>query len=371
MNTRRLLPASVGAVLLVGVTWWSGRLGPQPAAAPLLPPRAAPPSGGAAPPLEEHVPALAGDRTESSGDTDPVTRSTAGMLALMRRAEGLSADDPDQFQTLAALTNEFDNGLAPATAALLVRHMPSGFLATAWGDMALRRWAGADRPSAAAWMAANPDPSPIAAAALAHGWFAQDPEGALAYLADLPAGPWKTNMANSVAEDALVAREPEAAARCLAVSPADNPRLGELREWIALHWGARSHAEASAWADRAGDPATRERLLAAVSVGHANVDPLAAAESLLARVGSPDLARPALASIVRIWTNTDPAAAADWVSAFPPGPEQQTSIEQLLAVWAPANPAAARAWQNALSDLATRDFAAGVLERMSAESQTP
>lgn len=272
----------------------------------------------------------------------------AEMTELMRRAEGLSADDGAEFQELATLTNEFDNGLTAETAAALVREMPAGFLATPWGDLALRHWARADRRAAAEWMAAHPDPSPVAATALMHDWFARDGAGAFAYAAALPEGVWRSHVAMSASEEALVAEAPADAMRFLALSAADHPRRQELQEWVALHWGRLAPEEASAWAERAETPELRDRLLAATGVGHANVDPLAAAEAVLARVKNPEVAAEALATITRVWAGRDPAAAAQWVEAFPAGPERERAAGRLLEIWSASDRETAERWRATL-----------------------
>lgn len=259
----------------------------------------------------------------------------AEMTELMRRAEGLSADDGAEFQELATLTNEFDNGLTAEKAAALVREMPAGFLATPWGDLALRHWARADREAAAAWMAAHPDPSPVAATALMHDWFAQDGAGAFAYAAALPAGVWRSHVAMSASEEALVAEAPADAMRFLALSAADHPRRQELQEWVALHWGRLAPEEAAAWAERAETPELRDRLLASAAIGRANRDPEAAARWLQATASAGEAQTRAAEAIARLWTARDPEAAGRWVESLPAGALRESAEAGLLAVASP------------------------------------
>lgn len=296
-----------------------------------------------------------------------VRRLVAEMQAIMRRAEGLSAEDAKQFETLAGLTNEFENGLDAERAALLVRHMPAGFLSTVWGDLALRRWAREQRAAAAAWMAAHPDPSQLAATALMHGWFDADPQAAKDYLALLPEGMWRTHAATAAAEEALVAGKPSETLALLQFSSADNPRLSELEEWSALAWGRTDFGAALAWAAKAESTEQRDRLLAAAHVGYANVDPAGAATALLRSVSSPEAAWEGAASIVRIWAATDAAAAARWVETFPAGAGRTRALTQLLEVWAHADERSTRRWVATLPDEADRLAASRVLEAITAE----
>lgn len=371
MNPARSAIAVVVALVLVGSLHWAGR--PDSGAETYV--SALPPSAALA--GEDKTRSVSGPLTvppaesKRDGESERVRRLVDEMRDLMRRAEGLSGDDIGEFESLANLTNEFENGLDREKAALLVRHMPPGFLATPWGDLALRRWAREDRASAAAWMAANPDPSPVAAAALMHGWFAEDKVAARDYVAGLPDGPWKTHAATSAAEEALVAEEPVELLDFLSLSQGENPRREELQEWAAIMWGKNNYTEAIAWASGAAEVSRRERLVAAVNVGYANTDPLAAAEDLLARVKSADSAAPALGSIVRIWSAREPVAAAQWVAAFPAGPEKTHAIRQLLEIWVPADRGSATRWQQSLADPVARLQAEAALVAIEAEIEEP
>ena len=366
------MKASRGAALIVvlglaGAAYWSGRRdsGAETSVSAL------PDS----PPIERevgavHAPAPIGGSTLNPAkdrDAERVQRLVREMKDLMDRASGLSADDIGEFELLANLTNEFDNGLDLEKAALLVRHMPAGFLATAWGDLALRRWAREDRAAAAAWMAEHPDPSPMAATALMHGWFFEDKVAARDYVAELPEGPWKTNTATSAAEEALVAEAPVDLLDFLSLPQGENPRRAELQEWAAIMWGKNHYNDAIAWASGASDVAQQERLIAAVNVGHANTDPLMAAEALLARVKSAEVVAPALGSIVRIWSGKEPGSAAQWVASFPAGPEKAKAVEQLLEVWGHNDPSAAKIWADGLEDKGARAVAEQVLSAIEAD----
>lgn len=367
MNPARSAIAVVVALVLVGSFHWAGRLDSGAETDISAPPPSSALAGEVDAISVSSPLALAPLEPKREWESERVRRLVDEMQDLMRRAEGLSGDDIGEFELLANLTNEFENGLDTEKAALLVRHMPPGFLATPWGDLALRRWARGDRASAAAWMAANPDPSPVAATALMQGWFAEDKVAARDYVAGLPDGPWKTHAATSAAEEALVAEEPVELLDFLSLSQGENPRREELQEWAAIMWGKNNYTEALTWASGAADVSRRERLVAAVNVGYSNTDPLVAAEDLLARVKSADIAAPALGSIVRIWSAKEPVAAAQWVASFPAGPEKAKAVEQLIEVWAHGEASAAKAWADALDDEASRAAAAQVLAAIDAE----
>ncbi len=198
------------------------------------------------------------------------------------------------------------------------------------------------------------------------GWFGEDAEQARAYVGGLEPGVWRDNVATSVAEDAIVAENPSETLRFLEFVGVENSRRLEVQEWAALAWGKSSYAEASAWAAQAVAPEQRERLLAAVNVGYANTDPLAAAESLLAMVKNRAVVAPALGSIMRIWAAKEPTEAAEFVASFPASAEQKLAVGELLEVWGRLDEASARGWLEKLSDAEARDHAELVMARIKA-----
>ena len=348
-------------LLLAGLALWPGRPGGS---------GSGDDARGTPPDQRTPPAAAAGSRhpRESGREPESLRRLLDRTGDLLERIGRLGSGDTGQFEEIARLTNEFENGLDAATAERLVKFMPGDFPATSLGDISLRVWATADRAAAAAWMAAHPSPSPVAASALVHGWFAEDKEAMAGYLASLPDGVWKTHVIASAAGEALAAGSARETVRMLDLGAGTDPHHQELYEWAAVRWGLADPAAAVAWASDMQDPRQQQRLLASVHVGHANVDPVAAAAALLDQVEDPEVALPAIGSIVRVWANQEPEEAARWVAGFPPGPEQSLGLAQLLAVWGPVDSGAADEWIMTLADPSAKREAGEILRRVRSES---
>lgn len=241
-------------------------------------------------------------------------------------------DDIERFRRSADLENEFAALLDADTAAFLVRLMPAGFVDSHFGVISLNKWAGADRAAAAAWMARHPGTTAVSAEALARGWLSADPSGLSAHLDRLPPGVWRDNLAVTAAEDAFLARKTDTVSAMLEHAAPNNARRRQLAEWNATAWARNDVEAAAAWASREPEPARRETLFAAVSIGQANTDPEAASARLVRTVTDPAALKPAVHAIVRIWAARDPSAAASWVAGLPDGLLRQEGEDSLLAM---------------------------------------
>lgn len=327
--------------LALGLGWGLARLAFPPAGRVSVPARATaspargaavsstPVSAPAAPPAELPSPAAA-----SGTDDQRLLREVAALSLEFDRLRALP-DDIDNFRRSADLENEFMAMLDAETAAFLVREMPAGFVDTHFGILSLTRWAGADRADASAWMASHPGATPSSAEALARGWWGEDRPALAAHLDQLPAGPWKTNLAVTAAEDAYLGKEPAEVLALLGRAAPGDARRTQLVEWNATAWGIRDPDAASAWAAGEPDAATRQRLLAAVAIGEASQDPAAAAARLARTVVAPEAARPAVQAIARLWAVRDPAAATRWTDTLPAGLLRDEAKAGLLAILSP------------------------------------
>lgn len=285
--------------------------------------------------------------------------------AKMREFDRLRAlpDDIGNFRKSAEIENEYRASLDPETAALLLCHMPLEFRDTYFGQIALGIWAHADRGAAAEWMAAHPSSSQATAAALAGGWFTDDPGGLRDYLDELPPGAWKNSLATTASEDAFVAKDPQQSIELLDQAQGFDAHRSELYGWAVTAWAKDDFASAVKWATSITDPAMRQRMLASAAVGQANVDPATAAGWAIANVSDPQALEPAVTSIIRLWAQKDATAAAGWVAQFPPGTVRDNALDGLMAIWAPGDPQGAGAWQATLVDPKLRDQARQAFEK--------
>lgn len=290
-------------------------------------------------------------------------RQLLAQLQLLQKVDSI-----ENLQAAAEVEIEFNELLDSGAAALFVREMPADFVGTWFGDLALRRWATEDRRAAAEWMKQHPSDSPVAATALAHDWVIKDPDGLRAYIDHLPAGSWKHNIIKSAGEEALVADKPVTTIELLNRIAGEDARRDELYDWTVTKWAMSDPVRALEWAAKVGDPVLREKLLAAASVGYANVEPEHAAQWAATTTPCPESA---LICIVRIWAAKDPEPAARWVQQFPGGPARDKLLEGLMAIWASTDAKKAGEWQRTLPDPAMREQAGQLLARVSAETRLP
>jgi hypothetical protein len=305
-------------------------------------------------PLAERLPPAPG----AGEPVAPDVASREPLGALQRRALSLmveyearrTADDPVGAD---AARLRFEEILNDETAVLFVQTLPAGFLESFFGDLALRRWAARDRAAAAAWMAAHPPASPVASAALAHGWVTADPASLHAYLDELPSGVWKSLVACSASEEALVADNPRETLRLLGKIADADPRRDELYAWAVTKWARTEPAAAAAWAAEVPDALLSDRLLAAAAIGHASSSPADAARWAMRTIASPEALCSAVSAIARLWGASEPLDAARWIQTLPPGRAKDEGLENLLSVWAFRDQAQARAWGKTIDDEAT------------------
>ncbi|BCU79700.1 hypothetical protein [Luteolibacter sp. LG18] len=269
---------------------------------------------------------------EPSGDHDADLNLLAKTRALATAFERFHAhpDDIDLFRKAAEIENEFTQHLDPRSAAILVRKMPAGFVDTRFGTLALAKWATADRLEAAGWMAVHPGTTPTATSALARGWFAEAPCSLKAHLDALPSGDWKSHLALTASEDALVSRDSQATLDLLDRVDTRDPHRAQLQEWTFTSWATIDPSAAASQAAREPDAKRREVLLAAVVIGEANLSPEAAAENLARQVMTPETRKPALEAIARIWGPQDHEAAYRWMQSLPPGEEREFVRTELI-----------------------------------------
>ncbi len=304
------------------------------------------PSASAVAPVASAVVADPGPTAFAAGPVPPPSLLESAEARFRRQVAELSAeferlragpDDIERFRASAELENEYADLLErkPALAAMLVREMPAGFVDTHFGVLALLRWAAAERREAAEWMAVHPAATGPAAEALARGWLAEDEASLAEHLAALPPTAWRAGLAHVAAEDAFLAKRPEAVLAMLDYAAEDDARGRQLVEWNATAWAIQDVEAAAAWAAREPDAERRRTLLAAVAVGEANRDPESAARRLFRDAGEGPAVEDAVEAIARLWTRRDAEAAARWAAGLPEGALRERAEAGLLAVAAP------------------------------------
>jgi hypothetical protein len=247
----------------------------------------------------------------------------------------------------------------------IVRALSPEWLATPFGEIALRRWAGLDHLAAATWLAAVPGVTAYQAGLVVYGWLGQDRTGFHAYLAALPDGAWKQDVLKVATNDALLLKDGVEAIDLLLRQPPAGQR-DEMLGWAATEWARQDPVRAAEWARQIGDPALQAKLFGAVAVGYAWKAPQQAAELLVASAPREGVDHAVLSSVMNIWSPQAPAAAAAWVTDHLAGADQLLAIRSVLTAWGYADFAAAQNWTSNLSPSPLRSQAERTLRKVAA-----
>jgi len=215
-------------------------------------------------------------------------------------------------------------------------------------ELLTRRWADADSPAAAAWVAQLPEgvARNDALQQVAIAWADHDLPGAVDWLRKLPDGETKQAAMLSTAYEAA-RTEPLTAVELARALPATRER-DELVVHALNQWAVTDFAAAAAWAAQVTEPKLRQQLLAAVAVASAEQD-AAKAATFVARSLTPGAAQDAAAvSVVNRWAQQSPRDAARWVSQFPDTPLRSTAEQGLVTLWTARDASGTATWLNEL-----------------------
>jgi hypothetical protein len=159
-------------------------------------------------------------------------------------------------------------------------------------------------------------------------WTRENPELALAWLVNAPAGPERDVVAEIAC--AQVAESDPA----LAVTVAERYAGGctNLLENLVYQWSERDEAAARAYA--LARPAGEERngLLGRVAVTCAKADPLAAATLVVQAIAPGEIQNEAAMSVLHQWALRDAPAALAWAQQFPEGDLHERAVNEVKNV---------------------------------------
>lgn len=190
-----------------------------------------------------------------------------------------------------------------------------------------------------------------AAGIIAGEWAKQDPAGAMEWASGLKSnkGDAMTAVITQVAKT-----DPSKAAEMVGGMEAEEQ--GGAYEMIARQWGAKSFAEASAWANSLPEEQSGAAMSAAIE-GLAQSDPESAA-SEISKMTDADARRDAVPTVARNYARTDVRGSMDWLNSLGDDDAKMDSMREVMPIWAASDNDAAVGFINAQTSPKVKDSAA-------------
>jgi hypothetical protein len=194
-------------------------------------------------------------------------------------------------------------------------------------DKTLPAWVMND-PTAAAAFVQKMEPGFLrdkALRILAQNWSGQNPQAALAWMAQLPN---ETERHMFVTNTCLgLAREnPSAAVRLAVTSHADE---AGLLENLTQQWADKDTRPALTWAEEQNPGDERDQLIQRIALVESKANPHEAANLVLQQIPPGPVQIEAVITVVHQWGERDRNAAAAWVNQFPEGAVRERALAEL------------------------------------------
>jgi hypothetical protein len=190
-----------------------------------------------------------------------------------------------------------------------------------------------------------------AAGIIAGEWAKQDPAGAMEWAAGLKSnkGDAMTAVITQVAKT-----DPSKAAEMVGGMEAEEQ--GGAYEMIARQWGAKSFAEASAWANGLPEEQRGAAMSAAIE-GLAQSDPESAASNI-SKMTDADARRDAVPTVARNYARTDVRGSMDWLNSLGDDEAKKDSMREVMPIWAASDSEAALGFIKSQTSPEVKDRAA-------------
>lgn len=230
----------------------------------------------------------------------------------------------------------------------------------------LQGWASSDPVNAAKYYTENPAQFAMmnmmggrgargmgaqgAAGIIAGEWAKQDPKGAMDWASGL-----KSNRGDAMTAVITQAAKTDPAKAAEMVVGMDAEEQGGAYETIAREWGAKSFAEAAAWANGLPDEQRGTAMSAAIE-GLAQSDPMSAAAEI-SKMTDEDARRDAVPTVARNYARTDVRGSIDWLNGLDDGAKRD-SMREVMPIWAASDSEAALGFINSQTSPDVKDRAA-------------
>lgn len=214
----------------------------------------------------------------------------------------------------------------------------------------LQGWASTDPVNAAKYYADNPAQFAMmnmmgsrggrgmggqgAAGIIAGEWAKQDPADAMDWASGL-----KNNKGDAMTAVITQVAKTDPSKAAEMVGGMDPEEQGGAYEMIARQWGAKSFAEASAWANGLPNDQRGAAMSAAIE-GLAQNDPESAA-SEISKMTDADARRDAVPTVARNYARVDVRGSMDWLNSLDDDGAKRDSMREVMPIWAASDGAAA------------------------------
>jgi hypothetical protein len=190
-----------------------------------------------------------------------------------------------------------------------------------------------------------------AAGIIASEWAKQDPAGAMAWASELKSnkGDAMTAVITQVAKT-----DPAKAAEMVGSMEVDDQ--GAAYETIARQWGAKSFAEASAWANGLPEEQRGAAMSAAIE-GLAQNDPVGAAGEI-SKMTDIEARRDAVPIVAKSYARTDVRGSIDWLNSLDDNDAKIDSMREVMPIWAASDSEAALGFIKSQNSPKVKDSAA-------------
>lgn len=173
-----------------------------------------------------------------------------------------------------------------------------------------------------------------AAGIIAGEWAKQDPADAMDWASGL-----KNNKGDAMTAVITQVAKTDPSKAAEMVGGMDPEEQGGAYEMIARQWGAKSFAEASAWANGLPDDQRGAAMSAAIE-GLAQNDPESAA-SEISKMTDADARRDAVPTVARNYARADVRGSMDWLNSLDDDGAKRDSMREVMPIWAASDGAAA------------------------------
>lgn len=190
-----------------------------------------------------------------------------------------------------------------------------------------------------------------AAGIIAGEWAKQDPAGAMEWASALKSnkGDAMTAVITQVAKT-----DPAKAAEMVGGMAAEDQ--GDAYATIARQWGAKSFAEAAAWANGLPEDQRGAAMSAAIE-GLAQSDPESAAAEI-SKMTDAEARRDAVPTVARNYARTDVRGSMDWLNSLDDDGAKRDSMREVMPIWAASDSKAALGFIHAQTSPEVKDRAA-------------
>jgi hypothetical protein len=369
-RTRQLVVTAILALGAYGVGVWLGRRANQVLHPPVAPLATA--SQTLALPTPVPTPVSSGtNQTEAAADCSAFLETPGATLEFLQaKLRGLGRLDKQALRRLHELRPLLfllsTNDCAKLWSS--IKDLPSG---DAFSSMLFDVWSLRDPRAALAAVLALPEGRSSRLLRIVEGnWGAAEPDAALAWARDLPAGEQRDGALTEVL-GGIAQRDPTAATHLLADLPPGGFRDGavfrialtcstahpeaaaaladqakavfqqqDLFEAVGRGWSSRNTTEALVWAQSLTNTTDRNRALFGVAARMAETQP---GEAIQLAMSQPDASsrNELIRCVAGHLAEGDSQAAADWLRQLPDGPLRQQAWEGMSREWIEQDPAGA------------------------------